>query len=77
MALIIPAILSLVEHLETLQTNPEVYRPEQCPHCGKAGSCQWPIEQIHFRPKKLTHLFQSTIQLLSQSIALPSQHKNM
>jgi transposase-like protein len=37
MALIIPAILSLVEHLKTLQTNPEVYRPEQCPHCGKAG----------------------------------------
>jgi transposase-like protein len=38
MALIIPAIFSLVEHLKTLQTNPEVYRPAQCPHCGKAGS---------------------------------------
>lgn len=37
MALIVPAILSLVEHIKTLQSNPEAYRPEQCPHCGKAG----------------------------------------
>ena len=37
MALIIPAIRSLVEHTKMLQTNPEAYRPESCPYCGKAG----------------------------------------
>ncbi len=37
MPLIIPAILSLVDHLLTLESNPEAYRPECCPHCGKAG----------------------------------------
>ena len=37
MALILPAICSLVEHIKTLQSNPEAYRPECCPGCDKAG----------------------------------------
>ena len=34
---ILPGIHSLEQHLEHLQSEPEAYRPEYCPHCGKAG----------------------------------------
>lgn len=33
MTLILPGILSLVQHLRTSQSNPESYRPQKCP-CG-------------------------------------------
>ena len=36
MALILPGIHSLVQHLQHLQLQPEAYRPSRCPHCGKA-----------------------------------------
>ena len=34
---ILPGIHSLEQHLEQLQHQPESYRPQRCPHCGKAG----------------------------------------
>ncbi len=37
MALILPGIHSLEQHHRRLQAQPEDYRPERCPHCGKAG----------------------------------------
>ena len=37
MRLILPAILSLEEHFNALETNPDAYRPECCPNCSKAG----------------------------------------
>jgi hypothetical protein len=32
---IVPAIASLEQHLLTLVTGPQQYRPAQCPHCGR------------------------------------------
>jgi transposase-like protein len=32
---IVPGIASLEQHLQTLITDPEQYRPVQCPHCGR------------------------------------------
>jgi hypothetical protein len=32
---IVPAIVSLEQHLQTLTTNPEAYRPTQCAHCSR------------------------------------------
>jgi hypothetical protein len=37
MALILPGIHSLEQHHRRLCVQPEDYRPERCPHCGKAG----------------------------------------
>ncbi len=37
MALILAGIYSLAQHLQQLDSNPEAYRPERCPHCGCAG----------------------------------------
>ena len=37
MAIIVPGINSLAQHLQCLQSEPEVYRPARCPHCAKAG----------------------------------------
>jgi len=34
---ILPGIASLKQHLEHLDLDPEAYRPDVCPHCGKAG----------------------------------------
>lgn len=34
---ILPGIHSLEQHLEHLQHQPESYRPQRCPQCGKAG----------------------------------------
>lgn len=34
---IVPGIGSLAQHLKQLEKAPETYRPERCPHCGKAG----------------------------------------
>jgi len=34
---IVGTIVSLVQHLATVFTDPEVYRPAACPHCGRAG----------------------------------------
>jgi transposase-like protein len=31
---IVPAILSLQQHLDALEREPAVYRPAACPHCG-------------------------------------------
>lgn len=36
MALILPGIHSLAQHLQHLQALPEDYRPQRCPHCGRA-----------------------------------------
>ena len=36
MGLIVPDILSLPQHLETLEQQPVRYRPVACPHCGLA-----------------------------------------
>ncbi len=35
--MILPGIHSLEQHLEHLVHQPESYRPQRCPHCGKAG----------------------------------------
>ncbi len=37
MAIIVPGIDTLEQHLQRLATDPQAYRPERCPHCGKAG----------------------------------------
>ena len=37
MCRILPGIHSLEQHLEHLQDQPESYRPQRCPQCGKAG----------------------------------------
>jgi len=37
MARMLPAIQTLEQHQERLQDDPEAYRPERCPHCGKGG----------------------------------------
>jgi len=34
MAIILAGICSLVQHIQQLNSNPEAYRPERCPHCG-------------------------------------------
>jgi len=33
---IVGSIVSLVQHLATVFTDPEVYRPRACPHCGRS-----------------------------------------
>jgi transposase-like protein len=33
---IVPAILSLQQHLDSLEREPLIYRPAVCPHCGLA-----------------------------------------
>lgn len=35
MRFILANILTIVQHLSTLQAQPEQYKPEQCPHCFK------------------------------------------
>ena len=37
MRCILPGILSLVQHNETLDANSEKFRPAHCPECGKSG----------------------------------------
>ena len=37
MCRILPGIHSLEQHLKHLQNQPESYRPQHCPHCGKSG----------------------------------------
>jgi DNA-directed RNA polymerase subunit N (RpoN/RPB10) len=34
---IMPEIDSLEQHQKKLRDEPDAYRPERCPHCGKAG----------------------------------------
>ncbi len=36
MALILPGIFSLLQHLDALQKDPESYRPKMCPGCSHA-----------------------------------------
>ena len=36
MALILPGVLSLSQHVDTLRKEPESYRPKRCPRCGHA-----------------------------------------
>ncbi len=33
----LPGIETLVQHQKQLQDNPDAYRPERCPRCGKGG----------------------------------------
>ena len=33
----LPGIDTVAQHQERIQTDPDAYRPERCPHCGKAG----------------------------------------
>lgn len=37
MTVIVPGITTLEQHRDQLQHQPERYRPDRCPHCGKAG----------------------------------------
>jgi transposase-like protein len=37
MGRIVPGVCSLEQHRQMLIEEPERYRPERCPHCGKAG----------------------------------------
>jgi len=34
---IVGGIASLAQHIETVASDPEQYRPPACPHCGRAG----------------------------------------
>ena len=34
---IVGNIVSVAQHLATVFTDPEVYRPSTCPHCGRGG----------------------------------------
>jgi hypothetical protein len=34
---IVASVTTLGQHLEALDTNPEVYRPQACPHCQLSG----------------------------------------
>ena len=34
---ILPDIITIKQHQDQISQNPDVYRPERCPHCGKAG----------------------------------------
>lgn len=34
---IVGSIVSLAQHLSTVFTDPEIYRPATCPHCGRSG----------------------------------------
>lgn len=36
MALILPGVLSLSQHVDTLRKEPDSYRPKRCPRCGHA-----------------------------------------
>jgi len=33
----LPEIETLTQHQQRVQDDPDAYRPERCPHCGKAG----------------------------------------
>lgn len=37
MALILAGVPTLLQHNHQIHTQPEDYRPERCPHCGKHG----------------------------------------
>jgi transposase-like protein len=37
MARMVPGIETVAQHQEQLRGNPDSYRPERCPHCGKGG----------------------------------------
>jgi hypothetical protein len=37
MSRMLPGIETLEQHRELLESNPDAYKPERCPHCGKAG----------------------------------------
>jgi transposase-like protein len=37
MSRMLPGIATLEQHQELLQSNPDAYKPERCPRCGKAG----------------------------------------
>jgi len=37
MARMLPGIEALDQHQEQLRDDPDGYRPERCPHCGKGG----------------------------------------
>ena len=37
MARMLPGIETVEQHQERLGDDPDAYRPERCPHCGKAG----------------------------------------
>jgi len=37
MTRMLPGIETLTQHQERLRDDPDAYRPERCPHCGKGG----------------------------------------
>ena len=37
MARMLPGIEAVEQHREQLRDDPDSYRPERCPHCGKGG----------------------------------------
>ncbi len=37
MMIILPEVHSLEQHIQQFQSNPESYRPQQCPGCCNSG----------------------------------------
>jgi len=37
MSRMLPGIETLEQHRDLLESNPDGYKPERCPRCGKAG----------------------------------------
>ena len=37
MGRMLPGIETVTQHQEQLRDDPDAYRPERCPHCGKGG----------------------------------------
>ncbi len=37
MSRMLPGIETLEQHQSLLEHDPDVYKPERCPHCAKAG----------------------------------------
>lgn len=48
MAIILPEVHSLEQHIQQFQSDPESYRPGQCPGCG--NSAVWCHGHYHRQP---------------------------
>ena len=57
---ILPDITTVKQHQEQISQNPDVYRPKQCPHCGKGGLyCHGSYERKAPRGEGLAFVFGS------------------
>ena len=50
MAIILPEVHSLEQHIQQLQSNPESYRPRHCPDCGNTSI--WCHGHYHRHPDR-------------------------